>query len=244
MALEFMFSEFINELEWFKTICSKFVEESTCGVLDQFIRDLKTISISQTERKHQTWSISRNRPLRTRSAAAYESNSGKCKHTVYGEISSIWEITPQKMTKAGPSQRKFSLTGLASTRLVIKEEDTETELARWRMEIASDDGPGSYFHAQIMGENEDQIFPHSLPVPRLPIFLATPMLTIEFLLGELFQEEWAKHISRSGGPTQVWSSLQESRMQKFLDWQKSVLRSNVSPLHRLKIAKPPGDLFL
>lgn len=244
MALEFMFSEFINELELFKTICSKFVEESTSGVLDQFIRDLKIISISQTDGKHQEWSISRNRPLRTRSAAAYESNSGKCKHTVYGEISSIWEITPQKMPKAGSSQRRFSLTGLASTRLTIKEDDTE--LARWRMEIASDDGPGSYFHAQIMGEKQDQIFPHSLPVPRLPIFLATPMLTIEFLLGELFQEEWAKHISRSGGTTQFWSSLQESRMQKFLDWQKSVLRSNsnVSPLHRLKIAKPPENLFL
>lgn len=242
MALEFIFSEFIKELETFKEICSKFVDESTSGVLDQFLADLRTISTSQTEGKHQKWSISRDRPLRTRSAAAYESNSGKCKHTVYGEISSIWEITPQKMTKAGPAQRRFSLTGLASTRLIIKEEDIE--LARWRMEIASDDGPGSYFHAQIMGEKEDQIFPHSLPVPRLPIFLATPMLTIEFLLGELFQEEWAKHISRSNGATQLWSSLQEGRMRKFLDWQKSVLLSNVSPLHRLKIAKPPGTLFL
>ena len=54
--------------------------------------------------------------------------------------------------------------------------------------------PGCFFHASILGESkiEGDLFPKSLSVPRFPSIFFTPVGVMEFVLGELFQQEWVR----------------------------------------------------
>jgi hypothetical protein len=76
------------------------------------------------------------------------------------------------------------------------------------------------------------------------------MLAIEFVLGELFQEEWRDHVGSVGGIVRQsdidhWRNLQEERLLAFLDWQRDSLLSAAfgTPLQTLKWGKPPKALL-
>lgn len=238
MPLHFKFSEFERELENFSSLAEEFLDPSTHSILAEFRDALRTIS-RLPHGLQRAWTISIDRPVKTLVSKSYEIDD-KCAHAAHAEISCIWEIEP--LDKPNKPARLFALVGKASTRLSIKE--GENELARWRMEIASDGSPGCHFHTQVLGDQQDAVFPHSLPVPRLPSFFITPTLAIEFVLGELFQAKWAKHVSRQTGDLSSWSGIQHTRMLNFLSWQQSILKQNMSPLYLLKQASPPTDLFV
>lgn len=120
------------------------------------------------------------------------------------------------------------------------------ELAMWRIEIGDDASPGCHFHVQIRGEDEEGPFPKRLSVPRLPTCLASPMAALEFLLAELFQEAWLRHVSAETDALRQWRAIQRDRLEKLFAWQtQTVSRVNqTSPWSTLKLAKPPADLFV
>lgn len=109
----------------------------------------------------------------------------------------------------------------------------------WRTEVGDVGSPGCYFHQQVLGQSDSPPFPHGLSVPRLPSVIVTPMAVLEFLLGELFQDEWAKHVSRETDDTRFWQSTQRDILLRLLDWKKRHIQKCVgSPWMALKRAKP------
>lgn len=116
------------------------------------------------------------------------------------------------------------------------------------MEIAShsSSGPGSFFHAQMLGESQDDMFPEWLDVPRFPIPLFSPPAVIEFVLAELFQDRWKRDAFRTKGLMETWISIQKPRLQSILAWQQSNLAGirGVSPWSKLKSISPDEDIFM
>jgi hypothetical protein len=139
---------------------------------------------------------------------------------------------------------------MVSTRVAIRHVSQERgfpEIAMWRMEVGGDSSPGTCFHVQILGQTNSVPFPRYLEVPRLPTILFTPMLAFEFLLGELFQQEWPMNLAQGGhrGDIERWRAIQLRRLSRLLDWQLRQLQGKWgSPLSIMKAIQPPSDLFL
>lgn len=194
------------------------------------------------------WQISEDWPLRTIPTQSYKRGGGS--HEVFAAISSIWEVEPiGAHTAKYWRNRRFVLDGMASTRVRVYRNSSENgpeELAMWRMEIADSDSPGTYFHVQVMGQLDVPPFPNYLEVPRLPGFVATPMLVFEFVLGELFQVEWPKEAARESYDSNQWRQVQLHRFKRLLEWQLRCLdqSGSPSPWAVLKASQPDDDLFV
>ena len=195
------------------------------------------------------WAIDKSRPIRTKHSCGEYQHGGAGHHTVVGEISAKWEI--QLVRSRGMRKQDtpswFSLYGLASTRIRILEVTAteEIELARWRFEIGDSQSPGCHFHVQILGDDNDVMFPKTLDVPRLPGIMVTPMDALEFLLAELFQDDWRRQSLRKSDALASWAAFQRKRLIKVLGWQQHKLSTgNGSPWTLLKQGKPDWDLLI
>ena len=246
--LLFSFQETLDELQSMAKIARQFLTaESQEIVIPECIALLESIRTGRRDASH-VWTISDDRPLRTvDSAGEYEPANRQGQHTVFGELSFVWEIRcPHEAGPRRQLQKKFLLGGKSSSRIRIKTrvDDQVRELAMWRFEIGDDAAPGCHFHAQIEGERLEPPFPHSLSVPRLPSILVTPMAAFEFLLSELFQQRWQRHAAEETADMQRWKPIQRNRFIKLFEWQSEyLLGCSGSPWSALKAHKPPADLF-
>lgn len=164
---------------------------------------------------------------------------------VYAKLTSIWEIEPIGRSKRPKTE--FRLTGIASTKIQLfrhGDNGAPEELGLWRMEIGDSNAPGCHFHVQIEGQDNNRPFPGNVPIPRLPVYLATPLSALGFVLGELFQEQWAKEMSRAGDVLAIWTGIQQHRFERLFAWQSRTVRETQGcPWVALKSTKPPATLF-
>jgi hypothetical protein len=192
-----------------------------------------------------TWEIPRSEPITTRpSDGEYEGKKSQKTQKgpiVIGALSFKWHL------KTGPKPvRDVFLVDNATTQLRLYKDAVlpANELSMWRMEIGMHDSPGCFFHAQVLGTDEQPPFPKALPVPRLPIFPPTPMTCLEYLLSELFQIGWQQHLEKSSSPLNLWRGIQRDRLSSFLKWQLGqITHSTGSPLVHLK-AFPGADVLM
>jgi hypothetical protein len=71
------------------------------------------------------------------------------------------------------------------------------------------------------------------------------MDALEFVLAELFQEEWVKHVAQENDAIRNWAGCQRERLIKLLKWQQDRLEKHSgSPWTSLKAAKPDADLLV
>src|SRR5579871_2003687 len=193
MGLLFSVRELMQENIALRELADSYLEPGGTAVLHDAERELENIS-RRSDGRLYPWGIDDYNPLRTKSSVGKYMRGAGGGLEVYGEITFIWELTPIGATRRQPA-REVRLNGKASTRIRILEgrpnsgRDSE-ELAMWRMEVADDQSPGAYFHVQILGREDDIVFPHALDVPRLPNALISPFACVEFVLGELFQDDW------------------------------------------------------
>ncbi len=246
--LHFSFQEFDAEIDAIYKIARSFISSNSLYVLPQLRDSLAQIRTAERGQSLR-WGISERQPLLTRTSNGDYEPSRRGKHFVYASISSAWEIEPLgNHNRASRQNRKFALTGIASTCVRLLEGEslnTIRELAMWRMEIGDDNSPGCHFHVQVLGESDEPPYPHSLPVPRLPSLLMTPMSVIEFVLAELFQDEWKEHVAKSSPEIQLWQPIQRKWIGKLLLWQyEKIMNLGGSPWTSLKGAKPNSNLFL
>ncbi|MCY4618954.1 MAG: hypothetical protein OXD50_10485 [Chloroflexi bacterium] len=230
--LELSFKDLEQETKAFAANAAKFFESThqlfaVAGALRQIART--------PNRSPQVLQITREDPLRTIPTKGFRRRSGS-RQTVQAEVSTTWDITP--LEEVGP-KRRFSVQNASTTATVfdLSREDSPRLVYEWRMEIAAGDPPGCFFHAQL-GEPLKQW----LEVPRLPFIVATPAACAEFVLGELFQDEWPRHVDRksNGG-----SGTQRRYLLQWLEWQyKAVNASSGSPWLGLKAALPQPDSFI
>jgi hypothetical protein len=65
------------------------------------------------------------------------------------------------------------------------------------------------------------------------------MDTLEFLLGELFQNSWAEYATSEKNDVAYWRSTQSKLLVKVLEWKrKKIIGATGSPWVALKCAKP------
>lgn len=235
--LKFTRKDLLGEVDALKKIASPFLDVQTEWRLDDVLRQLRSAPRTTT----MTWEIPRETPLMTvPSEGEYEQGARRGGHHVIGALSFAWHL--QLIGDV------VELNGNATTKLVLVdcrygEGDRRRHLGIWRMEIGGSDAPGACFHAQVVGDEVGPPFPPSLPVPRFPTLVPTPMAVLEFMLSELFQERWKQAVGVGGTDAIAWRNLQRGRWKAFLSWQQDQVREGTpSPWTALK-RFPPPDMF-
>ena len=198
------------------------------------------------------WSIPRERPIRTRlSMGGYEPDQ-EGEHTIFATICALWQIAipavAGQVKRKGSAHPHFVLAGNASTVISVFDNcggNAPCELARWRFEVGTTDSPGCHFHTQVLGDAGDVVFPKSMSIPRLPGLLFTTMDAVEFVLAEIFQDEWKQHVSKENDQIRTWSACQRARIGNVLRWQQEkISKYSGSPWTSFKSEKPHPHLLL
>jgi hypothetical protein len=246
-ALTFSFQEAIDEVDAFLHLGEPFIDRNCRFVLPQFKSELESYRDQPTVDKYK-WQIRPESPLRTIvSEGEYEVGGGGG-HNVFADIDAYWSIQRLPPKKKSMPASQFQLTGIASTRIRLwceRDDGEKKEIAMWRMEVGDSRSPGCHFHVQVLGELADFPFPKTLSVPRLPGFILTPPAVAEFVLAELFQERWAKHVGHDSPHLKRWARIQEQRFKRLLEWKLDVLTKNTgSPWTTIKRQKPDDMLFV
>lgn len=235
-ALQFFYSDVLREIEAMKAMSRGFVARGSDHVFDLLKAQLNELK----DRGGETdWGIPTDDPLKTIGSSGEYELHGKGLD-VHGCLTSTWGISHVAEKKGAA---RFALVGNASTVIRIVADSGE-EIAMWRMEVGAHDGPGACFHAQMLGERDEPPFPKSLSVPRLPLFLATPLVALDFVLGELFQAGWPKVAAEASASTAIWQGVQRKRWMRTLNWQLGLVADATgSPWLGVKGAFPRADLF-
>jgi len=247
--IQFEIRQLLDEFELMKELASDFLQECSLPVFDEIRSSLNSLkSYGDNSMRLEARS---NRPIVTKtSKGQYDRKSS---YPVYAELCFVWDLEPV-IEKSRPKPHRYvQLSGIASTvtQLYVEKEGSPSKIAHWRLEIADSQSPGSYFHAQIPdtlkgSKNIDGMWPSWLPVPRLSVPPFTPMLALEFVLGELFQDKWPEHLNSQSTSRTVgrWRNIHQGRFSSYFKWQQEVIGKSVSPLVALKQAKPESDIFL
>jgi len=247
-GLVFDIGDTTSELQLARRIAGDFLQNPIAvfrGLEDQ-LGFLRTANTSATV----PWEIDTDRPIRTiERTGEYEPGKGGGE-TVYGELTCKWEIRrikPQNKKKHYPASQ-FELVGKASTvaRIFrVGAEGSENQLlTTWRTEIGLGSAPGCSFHVQLGGDDGSSLA-NPLPVPRLPSIIATPAAALEFLLAELFQDDWENHVTSEPKGIQEWRSIQRERFRRLLKWQlKHTDVERGTPWSQLKKEMPASDMFV
>jgi hypothetical protein len=242
-GLNFSVGAVRTEVSYVNNLCRDFLKPQCHHIIDGWPGGLNSFG-QQAVGARWNWRVLQDSPLLTRDTREYESEGREGGHIVWGELSFIWELT---LVKRSP-KAAFCLDGNASCKLRIQrkiEERAPESLAQWQFEVGAKDSPGCHFHVGITGEDDTVPFPHWLPVPRLPGLLFLPTDAIDFLLGELFQASWRKHVSADTNDSRGLGNLQGHRFERLLRWNVTGLESGFgSAWNRLKHRKPPVGLFL
>lgn len=238
-GLRFLLTQLLRETRALKTMGHRFFDPRTTWVLDQFMRDLTSIGRAREATNY----ILELRCLHTKPSRGYEPGCRRGNRDIYAVVSGVWKLRPLGQAP----RRKIEFCGIASTRIELYEshESNPLRLAMWRLELGAEDSPGCYVHAQILGDSDRPPFPNSVSIPRFPSIFVTPMSAVEFVLGELFQDEWAMATATNARDAPYWRALQRCRLQSLLTWYQRELRhTDSSPWMKLKSAKPDVDLFV
>ncbi len=229
-----LFTELCRETQALSNIARCFLDPGRVWVLDRFLSHLQ--SIAGTPGEHiRTLEL---QCLRTKPSKEYEGGSRRGGQDVHAAITGIWDLRP--LGSSSKPKREVEFCGKASTRIELYGSD-DGYLGMWRLELGAEDSPGCYIHAQILGDSDKPPFPKSVPIPRLPSIFVTPMSAVEFVLGELFQDKWAKVTARNTGDVTHWRAYQQKQLQCLFSWYQALLKqSNSSPWMALKEAKPKG----
>lgn len=239
-GLRFKITELERETKALKTMGMGFLDSQSVWALDRFLSNLRSISGATSDGVYTLELQS----LRTAPSTKYEPYSRQGGKKIHACISGIWNVRP--VGHLSRPNREIEFCGKASTRIALyASTDPCLRLAMWRFELGAEDSPGCYFHAQILGDSNEPPFPKSVPIPRLPSIFVTPMSAVEFVLGELFQDSWARVTTSNSGEAPYWRARQRRRLKILFSWYQCKLDNSVlSPWMTLKEAKPDGGLFL
>jgi hypothetical protein len=246
--LELDFQETITEIDAMSNMAEKYIAPEAHGVLAQLKTTLESIRETRSDVVHR-WGIDEAFPLITTTSEGKYQPDDKGHFHVFGEITSLWHVRRVRPSgKKSARATNFALAGNTSTRVKLFERLADGSrgqtLATWTMEVGSANGPGCHFHAQVSG-NRDPVADYAFDVPRLPSFLVTPPAVLDFVLGELYQKRWTRHLASQTAHLQRWTPIQKKRISAILAWQHNVIQSAAgSPWLTLKERKPERDLWL
>jgi len=250
----FSFADVIAECRLLKRFAADFLDADTVDTLDAAAARLEYIQdvAAKSKAKHVSWGINERRPLTTRYGVGAHQPGRQQGRELRGTFSFIWEITPVPPPK-GNRPLQFVLDGNASTTITIEQRASGNYPAcqwQWNADIGVSGGPGTRFHAQIKWhepplQSLETCKISTLDVPRFPMLPMTPLMVVELVLAELFQDEWKKQKHEaSDRDTNQWRMLQAKRLIAFLEWQVGTLKARAgTPLLTLKLAPVPENVM-
>jgi hypothetical protein len=246
LPLRFSVAELQREISVIKALARGFLDLEADAVLSSASSALTQIC-KRRDGHSVGWQISESWPIRTNASHGQYQPQQLNSNVVHAELSFVWQIAPVVPVQQKAPARFVDLVGTASTRITVREGPPEargTELAMWRMEIGDNLSPGVHFHTQVMGRKGDLVFPHHVDIPRLPSVTVSPFACVEYILAELFQDDWAAHASRDFEHGREWNGIQSVRLKRQLEWHLEAIESSTgSPWAAWKRAKPPLELF-
>lgn len=241
-GLDFYFADLQREVSNFAQVSQRFLEEESREKLGDWLTGLINFRHSRQQGSWR-WVIPEDDAIRTECTDEYEPADRRGGFKVYGELSCVWEIGLKGRGKS--AGQVICLNGIASTKVKILRRDadqTTRQIAQWQFEVGDRQSPGCHFHIGIGHFGEAAT---SLPVPRLPSLLLTPIDALDFLLGEIFQEGWKEAVNRDTSPMQVWSEQQRNRLYRLLQWkQEQIDQSGGSAWNYLKHQRPSAQILL
>ena len=244
-GLALPFTEFLQEIDAIRRLARKFIDrQSFEAVLPGYQSAVENLRDTPTQRVTK-FEIPQRDPIRTIVSRGASEPSGKGPD-VFATVSSVWEVKRVPSQPASRPSDEFVVVGQASTKVRVFQdrEEGDVEIAMWRMEIGDDASPGCHFHVHACGQDDEPPFPKYLPVPRLPSLLFTPATVLEYVLGELFQDDWQKAILEGEqGVVNRWQPVQHRWLHRLLHWHLESMDEGPSPWLAIKRTKPRRDLF-
>ena len=225
-GLQFTISELVQESEALKKMADEYLDQNHIWALKKFISNIRSI-----------WSAAADRPIQLELLPLHTKSASVKGQKIYAVCSGIWDVMPIGNSRRNRSIRKIRFCGIASTKFELYlENERNSPIAMWRLELGAHDSPGCYFHAQIH---------ETPPIPRLPSLFVTPMATVEYVIGELFQDGWKQTAMSNRGEALYWRSLQRDRLIRLFDWYTDALaKVDSSPWMDLKVKKPEERMFI
>jgi hypothetical protein len=205
--------------------------------IDQVLATLREISSAAQGRSFK-WGIPASAPLLTiGSEGAHQVGQQGHGSSLLGAISFTWTIVPiGSENKARKLQRWFALHN-SSIHVELIDEATNVPVAAWDFDIGDDNSPGCHFHSKSLPLARDNA--PNIDIPRMPTLLYTLTDALDFVVGELWQEEWRKESGAKTPEMQRWRPRTLKRMQALVDWYRTKTReSSLSGWMTLKCAKP------
>lgn len=227
MTVQFRVQDLQHQILDMAKLSKKFLSPDSLYRLEECSHDLGSIvRAGRTDR----WQISRDRPLKTRVSNGCYEPGGRGALCLEAVISFVWEVRPLDNGFVG-------LDGIASTRVEFYGLDpraTPHSLV-WRHEVGDSQSPGTYFHTQISGSSD-------FVVPRFPGMILTPVDAIDFVLGEMFQDEWPREQRYNDSTIKRFAPKQRKRLKTTLQEQSRAVdeRSELSGWMSLKGWIPEG----
>jgi hypothetical protein len=201
MGMTFRVADLQQQMKDMAKIAERFLERSSRNKLAEAADQLDLIygklrSQVRASRHHgnlppprETWRI--EEPIVTKWNDGKHEKDGRHGPPLQGSLRFKW-------TLGYADQNTFELVDLASTEMKIRmvgnkahddgsAQSDSLEVLAWHVDVVpNDNAPGPRVHVQL--DN-----PERIPVPRLPTVLFAPADCLDFLLGELFQDEWTRH---------------------------------------------------
>lgn len=230
ILVRFKISDLQMQLRDINDLAKRFLDRGCESILDETANSLGYISLKDTEIK--SWGVARDKPVRTIPSNGDYQRDGKGRFSLEGRLSFIWEVQRQR--------QRVHLTGLSSTEISFHRLDGTPDdcVFRWHADIKSSDGVGPHFHIQVHN-------PWGVDVPRFPSLMISPADCLDFMLGELFLDHWARHQADKDA-TKRFAPSQRERLRKVLEGMTVALSEGgrVSALNTLKVWTPRPDLLI
>jgi len=236
-----------DELSAFKELAKTRLTPSSLKRLEE-LQDILPHLARADKGKPCSWETDLSRPLETvPNKGAHQTNRSGHGDNLRAEINFKWQFKPVgQYSQKSPNNRIIVLNN-SSVRIRVFEglEDSKKEcVAAWDFDVGNNESPGCHFHAKYHESDEARrAIYDSIDIPRLPTIIFMPTDAIEFVIGELWQDD-SKRMAVNSAFAQ-WHKFTRTRMNRLFEWYSHQLKGAMgSPWMNIKIAKPPILLFL
>ena len=232
------FSDVHEEFGIFKGVVADRLTPASLKIIDGLMSFLEQVASAASGRrvKWATEDSLETLPSKGRHQVARAGRGRSLK----GVISFVWEIEPCGMpNRKRPMNRAFAVRN-SSVRISLEDADSSASVACWDFDVGDDRSPGCHVHvkyAPTIGSERESL--RDVDVPRLPSIIMMPTDALEFVLGELWQEDWYRFASSTRPDLNAWRRFPRQRMISLLEWYlREVQASRGTPWSHLKQAKP------
>lgn len=251
--VQFSTNGLARELRGILKVSKPFLTDLGQRAIQDAADGLGSLSAGTPER----WGVRKVQPIQTRVSKGKFEVGAAGGQDVFAEISFEWEVLLVPAAKRKKPSTALQLDGMISTEVRLfpgepgySAADPGSEVAIWHFDVGmiatpgTKRSPGCHFHTQLPWRALGRVG-WDLPVPRLPSLFVSPVDVLDFVLGELFQEDWKSACVEARAAAGEWTVGQRKRLHAILDWHRENVSAQSSfPWLGLKAAQPSSPILM